>query len=219
MAVFAVPTGVMGGVQHPLAALGFPFFALVVHCHRQGFVVGKEHHVRPFLDHRGHQLGELQFPPVIGAHFVGLFKLADFGVGGDDNMNAPVHHILQKVEQLPEGFRQIGIPLAIAPILNAVLLGFVAEIPYRQLFRPVGGIQRQCPGVLGVVPNIPDFFQQLRPALGVRQPGNVHAGGTALGIDEYNSREGGGKGALSDSFRPVQNDFLGFGDDSTSNLH
>ena len=73
--VFRVPAGMVGGVHHPLAALGLELFTAVITGNGKCLVVGEQDQIGPFLDHGQDVLGELQLPAVVAAQLVRLLKL------------------------------------------------------------------------------------------------------------------------------------------------
>src|SRR5690606_24355931 len=98
MPVLGVPSGVMRGIDDALAALSdiaTLAYTLAVHVDHDGLVVGEEHHVSPFLDHRGGLLLELELPPVIAACLVGLLEFTHHGVGGEYDVDATFDNVIE----------------------------------------------------------------------------------------------------------------------------
>ena len=211
--VLCVPAGVVGGIHHPGTALGLALLPLVIHRHRVGLIIGEENQIRPFLDQGGEAFFllscQLQLPAVVGAHFVRLLELADFGVGGEHHMNAPVRHLLQQIQQAAELLGHIHIALAVAEVLDALFIRLFADMPGTELGRPVGGVKHQSAAERGVIPHIPDLVHEHGPAGRGRETIHVHAGGAALGIDEERAGEPGCHGAFADALGAVDDRLLG----------
>ena len=136
----------MGAVEHSvLAALGLADLAVLAGGDDDGLVVGEEHRIRPLLEHRRDTgllaVDELQAPSVVGPHLVGLLELTDDGVGGHDHVTSALAHLAQQVQQLAEALRDVGVALAVAGVLDALVSHGVAHVIDCQLLRPVGGVQ------------------------------------------------------------------------------
>ena len=217
--VFRVPAGVVGGVEHPAPPLGLELLPLLVGGDGYRLIIGEEEQVGPLLDQGRGLLLELQLPAVVGPHLVGLFKFAHHGMGGEDHMNTPLHHLLQEVEEPAELLGEINIPSAVAQVLNAADLLARADTADAELFRPVGGVDDQGLAQTGMVTDVAHLLQEHGPAGGLLHPGDIHVPGRALGVDEHGAGEPGGEGALPDALRAVDNGFQGSRLFSGDNLH
>ena len=204
----------MGGENHPLAPLGLVLLALVVRRHHIGLVVGKEHHIRPLLHHGGHLLAQLHLPAVIGTHLIRLLKLPHFGVSRHNDIHSGVNDLRQGVQQPPEFLLQEHIALAVAEVLDALLLILITDHLSADHLRPVCRIQHQGLANTGGLGDLLHLIHKLLPGLGFFRPLHVHVVCTTLGVDEHRVWELGCKGGLANAFRPVNDHLLGLLDPS-----
>nr|DAK66667.1 MAG TPA: hypothetical protein [Caudoviricetes sp.] len=204
-AVLGIPAGMVGGVQHPLAAAGLVLgVGAAARLFHHGLVVCEQQHVAPFPQQRGYLLRGLHGPAVVVAHGVGLLKLGDGGMSQHHHVVPGIQHFFQRVQQLAEFLLDVGVTLAVAKILNAVDFRFGAHGLNAQPFSPVGGVDDQRAAGDISLAHLGYLVQQHGPAGGLGQALDVQPLGAALGVDEHGVREMGGKGALADALRAVQ---------------
>ena len=134
-------------VHNALTALRLELVAFLVSLHRYSLIVGKEHHICPFLDERrdlrAGLFAELQLPAVVFAEFVGLTEFAKLGVCGQYHVHPAVDQLLQTVEETSEFLFFVNIAVTIAEILDTLLAVGGADIVQAKLLRPVDCINNK----------------------------------------------------------------------------
>ena len=139
--IFSIPARVMSGVHNTVAALSLKLLAVLIHSYCICFVVCKQHHICPFFHKRRYLrrsfLAEFQFPAVISAQLVRLFKLPHLSVSRKHNVDTAVNYLLQEIKELAYLLFLVNIAVAVAEIFNAFLLMCRADSFNAKLFSPI----------------------------------------------------------------------------------
>ena len=169
--------------------------------------VREQQQIGPFLDQRAHVLFvQLQREPVIAAKLVRLLELLDLRVGRHDDVDALVLQPVQRVQQLHEPVLDQHIAFPVWDLLHAANLLFLADVPDRELLRPVQGVNGERSQFIRVVDEPVHLTHEILPVLRRIRPGHVHVDRAVLRVDEHDARELGRERALADALRAVDDD-------------
>ena len=134
-------------------------------------------------------------------------------------MNPRFDHIGKSVQEFPELFFHIDIPISITEAFNPIFMMFITDMLDTKHFRPVNGIDHKRPADSWRALHMIDLLQEHGPACRPGEPGHIHVIGAAFRINEYRVREPGSKRGLADPFRSIHHYFFGFFDPASGNLH
>jgi hypothetical protein len=185
--------------------------AIVLFCDL-GHVVGEEHHVRPFLDQRRDLLAQLQLEAVVAACLVRSFEFLHRGVCQENNVDAACQQGIERAQEAAELLSEQDPALAVAKILDGVLVRLSAQVLGQPFFQPVGGVDHQRFERMIRLGELGDGGGDFLPRCGRVKAGDVEVVGAALRIEEDGFGCLTSERRFADAFRSVDDDLLRSGD-------